>query len=104
MFKIAPARATVLEMRPPFFTAEQKVLEKEGSSEETVADGTETDKTGKNPFSKERAKAKTPWERVQLARAKDRPVAEDYMDRLFTDFIEFHGDRNFADEDRKSVV
>lgn len=75
-----------------------KVLRKEVGSEEAIADGSETDRSRKHPFDKERAKAKTPWERVQLARAKDRPVAEDYINRLFTDFIEFHGDRNFADD------
>lgn len=38
------------------------------------------------------------WERVQLSRRKDRPVGSDYIGRLFTDFIEFHGDRYFADD------
>ncbi len=38
------------------------------------------------------------WERVQLSRKKDRPVGEDFIRALFTDFIEFHGDRYFADD------
>lgn len=38
------------------------------------------------------------WERVGISRKKDRPVGSDYIDTLFTDFTEFHGDRNFADD------
>ena len=38
------------------------------------------------------------WERVQLARHIKRPHATDYIQRLFTDFHEFHGDRLFGDD------
>ena len=38
------------------------------------------------------------WDRVQISRMKDRPVASDYIGSLFTDFIEFHGDRYYADD------
>lgn len=38
------------------------------------------------------------WDRVQISRKKDRPVGTDYIDALFTDFIEFHGDRYFKDD------
>ena len=40
----------------------------------------------------------TEWERVQLSRKKDRPVGTDYIEKLFTDFMEFHGDRYFKDD------
>jgi len=40
----------------------------------------------------------TPWERVQLARHPERPYTLDYINRIFTDFIELHGDRRFADD------
>lgn len=40
----------------------------------------------------------TPWERVQLSRAQNRPVGSDYISTLFTDFVEFHGDRMFGDD------
>ncbi len=42
------------------------------------------------------------WDRVQLSRMKDRPVGSDYIRELFTDFIEFHGDRYFADD--KAII
>ncbi len=38
------------------------------------------------------------WQRVQLARHPERPYALDYIERIFTDFMEFHGDRRFADD------
>ncbi len=38
------------------------------------------------------------WERVQISRKKDRPVGTDYIRTLFTDFMEFHGDRYFKDD------
>ena len=40
----------------------------------------------------------TPWQRVQLARHPNRPYTLDYIDRIFTGFMEFHGDRRFADD------
>jgi acetyl-CoA carboxylase carboxyl transferase subunit alpha len=39
-----------------------------------------------------------PWQRVQVARHPSRPSTLDYVERLFTDFIELHGDRRFADD------
>ncbi|MDP8983391.1 MAG: acetyl-CoA carboxylase carboxyltransferase subunit alpha [Acidobacteriota bacterium] len=38
------------------------------------------------------------WERVQLARHPKRPHTLDYINRIFTDFSELHGDRAFADD------
>ena len=38
------------------------------------------------------------WQISQLARHPLRPYTQDYVDRIFTDFIELHGDRNFADD------
>ena len=39
-----------------------------------------------------------PWQRVQVARHPSRPTTLDYVDFLFTDFVELHGDRRFADD------
>ena len=39
----------------------------------------------------------TPWERVNVARHPDRPVAGDYIEAL-DDFVELHGDRTFGDD------
>lgn len=40
----------------------------------------------------------TPWQRVQLARHKERPYTLDYIQRVFTEFHELHGDRAFKDD------
>ncbi|MEO2068626.1 MAG: acetyl-CoA carboxylase carboxyltransferase subunit alpha [Desulfurobacteriaceae bacterium] len=37
------------------------------------------------------------WDRVQIARHPDRPHAIDYINNVFTDFIELHGDRHYGD-------
>ena len=40
----------------------------------------------------------TPWQRVQLARHPKRPYSLDYIERIFTDFLELKGDRCFGDD------
>ncbi len=40
----------------------------------------------------------TPWQRVQVARHPKRPHTLDVIDRIFTDFVELHGDRVFGDD------
>jgi acetyl-CoA carboxylase carboxyl transferase subunit alpha len=40
----------------------------------------------------------TPWQVSQLARHPQRPYTIDYIERLFTDFEELHGDRHYADD------
>lgn len=44
----------------------------------------------------------TPWESVEIARHKDRPSGKYYIETIFKDFIEFHGDRCFGDD--KAVI
>ena len=66
----------------------------------------------KRDMQPERPEAETPageeedelsaWDRVQISRMKDRPVGSDYIQTLFTDFMEFHGDRYFADD--KAII
>ena len=40
----------------------------------------------------------TAYERVKAARAKGRPTASDYIENLFTGFLEMHGDKRYADD------
>ncbi len=50
---------------------------------------------------KERATKAQPlsaWEKVRAARRADRLASVDYIDNIFDDFMEFHGDRQFADD------
>ena len=39
-----------------------------------------------------------PWQRAQIARHPQRPYTLDWVNFMFTDFIEIHGDRGFADD------
>lgn len=43
-----------------------------------------------------------PWDRVNIARHKDRPNARFYIDNIFPDFVELHGDRCYKDD--KAIV
>ena len=40
----------------------------------------------------------SPWQRVQLSRHPDRPYTLKYIDKMTTDFVELHGDRNMGDD------
>ena len=61
-----------------------------GSRQETMTEAVCKAHTG--------GRSMSAWERVQLSRKKDRPVGTDYIDALFDDFMEFHGDRYFKDD------
>lgn len=54
------------------------------------ADGAEEKASGKTES--------TAWQRVLISRDPKRPTAKDYMDLIFDDFIELHGDRCFGDD------
>lgn len=45
---------------------------------------------------------KTAWETVEIARSPDRKTSLDYINAIFDDFMELHGDRNFKDD--KAIV
>lgn len=42
------------------------------------------------------------WERVEIARNTERKTALEYINEIFDEFLELHGDRNFKDD--KSIV
>ena len=69
----------------------------EGQAEKTDASdkGDTGSSVGINPYL-------TAWDRVQISRKVDRPSGSDYIEALFTDFMEFHGDRNYGDD--KAIV
>lgn len=49
-----------------------------------------------------KTKTITAWERVEIARNPKRKTALDYIEEIFDEFIELHGDRNFKDD--KSII
>ena len=83
-----------------------KILEMhEGQSTDSTSENEKASYINKDEFSPKSDVAHadinpylTAWERVQLSRKTDRPSGSDYIDALFTDFMEFHGDRNYGDD------
>ena len=53
---------------------------------------------GKKVLKEEKLQDKSAWERVQLARDKERPTGKDYLALLFDEFTELHGDRRYGDD------
>ena len=49
-------------------------------------------------FKAEKYQGLTAWQKYQMARHPDRPTTLDYIQALFEDFIELHGDRCFGDD------
>ncbi len=47
---------------------------------------------------REMSAASTAWQKTELARHPQRPQSLDYIERVFTDFSEIHGDRGFGDD------
>lgn len=83
-----------------------KILEMhEGQSTDSTSENEKASYINKDKFSPKSDVAHadinpylTAWERVQLSRKTDRPSGSDYIEALFTDFMEFHGDRNYGDD------
>ena len=67
---------------------------KEARPEENIRDINEASVQGKTCEERKLSA----WDRVLLSRQNDRPVGTDYIELLFTDFRELHGDRQFGDD------
>ncbi len=77
-----------------------KGIRKSDRTEPVQKAGMTEKKAGKKAAEQEpwSEKSLTAWERVCRSRSKERPVGKDYIDRLFTDFVELHGDRYYRDD------
>ena len=86
----------ILEMHYSAGAAEVKAASKKDEKTEDKSDAiTGFENNGQAENIKDSLSA---WDRVQISRKKDRPVGTDYIDALFTDFMEFHGDRYYKDD------
>ncbi len=95
-------------MNPNYLDFEQPVAELEAKIEELRLVGTDNELniTGEIGTLEEKCQALTasifsnlsPWQIAQLARHPRRPYTLDYIQEIFTDFDEIHGDRHFADD------
>lgn len=87
---------------------EQPIAEMQAKIEELrfVADGSEvnlSEEIGRLEADSRRLTAEifaklTPWQVTQLARHPRRPYTQDYIEAIFSDFEELHGDRHYADD------
>jgi len=91
----------ILEFERPIVELEKKIAEmKTYAADENVelSDEIKRLESRLKKLMEETYSKLTRWQRVQLARHPDRPYTLDYVERIFTDFVELHGDRAFADD------
>ena len=109
--RAAPNLATYeisIPMNLNYLSFEQPIAELEAKIEELQLVGNDNDLNIADEVTKLRDKSRkltegiytklTPWQVVQVARHPQRPYALDYIQRIFTDFEEMHGDRHFGDD------
>ncbi|MGB1221098.1 MAG: acetyl-CoA carboxylase carboxyltransferase subunit alpha, partial [Alcanivoracaceae bacterium] len=95
-------------MNPNFLEFEQPIADLEAKIEELRLVGTGSDVNISDEIGKLQQKSisltesifkdLTPWQISQVSRHPQRPYMLDYIERVFTDFDELHGDRAFADD------
>ncbi len=92
---------TALDFEKPVFELDKKITElKNLSADGSLNLDSEVKKLEARllHLKKETYLHLTPWQRVQIARHPKRPYTLDYIQKIFSDFVEFHGDRTFADD------
>jgi acetyl-CoA carboxylase carboxyl transferase subunit alpha len=95
-------------MNPNYLDFEQPIAELEGKIEELQLVGNDNDLNITEEISKLREKSTkltesiysnlSAWDVVRVARHPQRPYSVDYIQRIFTDWDELHGDRHFGDD------
>ncbi|HKL26585.1 MAG TPA: acetyl-CoA carboxylase carboxyltransferase subunit alpha [Desulfuromonadales bacterium] len=89
-----------LDFEKPLVELEQKIRELRDYSSGTVDFSSEIKKLEKkaSKLREEIFSNLNRWQRTQLARHQNRPYTLDYIQNMFTDWFEVHGDRNFRDD------
>lgn len=97
-----PVLGRILKMHDHVHTdcRKGKEVRKSDRTEPVPKAGMTEKKAGKKAAEQEpwSEKSLTAWERVCRSRSKERPVGKDYIDILFEDFVELHGDRYYRDD------
>ena len=94
-----------LDFEHPVSELESKIEELRYVQNESAVDiSEEIDRLGKKSLqlTKDIYSSLSPWQVTQIARHPQRPYTLDYVNEIFTDFSELHGDRHFADD--QSIV
>lgn len=87
---------------PPFLVPLEELRQRLAEAERPGGPGSRAEVARLRAQLEEEARRVTenlsPWQQCQLARHADRPYCLDYIRGLFTDWVEIHGDRGFADD------
>lgn len=96
------AKRTYLDFEQPIAELDRKIEELQSMQNDTpsVNIGSEIEQLNKKSqqLTQEIYKNLTPWQITKVARHAERPYTMDYVNALFTDFTELHGDRHMADD------
>jgi acetyl-CoA carboxylase carboxyl transferase subunit alpha len=90
-----------LDFEQPIAELEAKIEELRlvgSDSEINISDEIKRLQQKSNELTKNVFSSLSAWQVVQLARHPQRPHTVDYIERIFTDFDELHGDRHYADD------
>ena len=89
-----------LDFEKPLVALDQKIRELRDYSTDSVDFSSDIKKLEKKSekLRDEIFSNLTRWQRTQLARHQARPYTLDYIQHIFTDWFEVHGDRNFRDD------
>ena len=99
------AKRTFLDFEQPIAELENKIEELRYVQSESAVDiSEEIDQLDKKSrqLTKDIYADLTPWQITKIARHPERPYTLDYVRECFTDFVELHGDRHYADD--QSIV
>ena len=95
------AKKNFLDFEQPIAELENKIEELRYVQTESAVDiSEEIEQLGKKSLqlTKDIYSQLTPWQITKIARHADRPYTLDYVNAIFTHFVELHGDRHFADD------
>ena len=95
------SKRTFLDFEQPIAELENKIEELRYVQNESAVDiSQEIDQLSKKSqqLTKDVYSNLTSWQITKIARHPERPYTLDYIQELFTDFVEMHGDRHFADD------
>jgi acetyl-CoA carboxylase carboxyl transferase subunit alpha len=95
------AKKTFLDFEQPIAELESKIEELRYVHNESAVDiSAEIEQLSKKSLqlTKDVYSDLTPWQITKIARHPERPYTMDYIEEIFTDFVEMHGDRHFADD------
>lgn len=93
--------AQILDFEKPMLELEEKIQGLRAFSKDNginLDDEIRTLETKLITLQKETFSSLSAWDRVKLARHPERPTTEDYIQGIFTDFMELKGDRSYGDD------